>query len=299
MDFLDALLGALGDLGAQLVAAIVFLFNLVVSVFQFIWQVLQLVGSFFLQLMGDIGNFFAHIWNTVFKGIVTGIFNGLSKFGQFLANIFGPVVKFLARVSQFITRIYRAYVMPILRIIRIARAFLVLLRALGVKWAGKLDSILGQIQADIQRAFLTIRGYLNVIIDLLNILADPSNLIRRPTTLLSLIRIWRAGVRMFTGLPPGFFLPSRLTNAPAGLGGLPLNFDPTNPLMNPPASYYLAFDSGVPDFSFLGPGETISDDSIDDIDSLDFFDNDILDDLICDDTVQCLAEGARAALMGN
>jgi len=296
MGFLDPIIQFLQGLGSEILAVLVYLFQLIIIVFQFIWQFLVLIGNFFFTLMQDVGNFFVHLWTSFFKGIFTAVFNGIVKFGQWLSNIFGPVVKFLTKVSQFITRIYRAYIMPILRIIRIARVFLTLLRALGIKWAVKLDQILGTIQADIQRAFLLIRGYLNVIIDLLNILSDPSNLLRRPTSLLSIMRVWHAAIRMFTGLPPAFFMPALGASQPLGVGGLPKHFNPSDPLQNPPASYYLAFDGGVPDYSFLGPGDTIADDAPDTLQPAAYFTDDYRQLGDCVDPVACLTQAALLRL---
>lgn len=302
MDFLDNLLADLGQIAAEIGAALAYLFELIVSVFIFLWNVLVLVAQFFLGLMGDIGKFFAHIWDNFFKGIFTRLLTAIGTFGKWLHAIFGPVVKFLRNVSRYIDRIYNRYARPILRILRIARVFLTLLRALGIKWAGKLDSILGKIQTDIQRAFLTVKQYLNVMIDLLNILADPSNLLRRPTTLLSLRRIFHAFIRQVTGVPPGFFLPSPSKFAPPGLGFLPANFDPRDPLQNPPPSYYLAYDGGVQDFSFLAPGDTIDDGAVDDVEALDYFSSDAYPGPDCIDIASCrddLVRASQGALAGG
>jgi|SRR5215472_9276768 len=298
MDFLDGLLNFLGNFGSEIAQLILQLFQIIVTIFQFLWQVLGIVFNFFLKIVQDVGKFFTHIWDKFFKGIFTDVLKGIVKFGQWLKGIFGPVVKFLRTASRFIDRIYNHYIRPILRWIRIARVFLQLLKALHIKWAAKLDSILGKVQTDIQRAFLTVKQYLNVVIDLLNILADPSNLLRRPTTLLSLRRIWHAFIRQYTGLPPGFFVPSPSKLAPPGLGLLPFNFDPRDPLQNTPPSYYLAFDGGVPSFDFLVEGETIADDSIDSVAPADFYNSDLYPGPVCDDIPGCrdqlvsLAQGA-------
>lgn len=300
---MDDLFGAIGDaissVAAFLEQLVIYLFQVLLLVLQFIWSVLLAVGNFFFTVIQDIGNFFVHLWNDFFKGIFVSIFNAIGKFGQWLSNIFGPVVKFLKTVSQFIDKIYRTYIMPFLKILRIARIFLTLLRALGIKWAGTLDSILGTIQNDIQRAFLTIKGYLNVLTDLLNILADPSNLLRRPTTLLSLKRVFNASVRMFTGLPPGFMFPSNSSSAPYGLGFISAKFDPSDPIQNPPASYYLAFDGGTPDFSGLDPGTTIADDAADNLNPLNFFSDSISSQTDCVDPESCIDLATQLALAGS
>jgi len=294
-DFLDALTQGVLDVASEIGAFVQFLFGVLVSVFQFLWLVLQLVFQSFSKLFVDVGKLLDHVWTHFFKSIFVDTLNAIGKFGRWLRNILAPAVKFLRNISQYIDRIYNHYVRPFLRILRIARVFLTLLRQLGVKWAGKLDAILGKVQNDIQRAFLTVKQYLNVMIDLLNIIADPTNLLRRPTTLLSLRRIWHAFIRQYTGLPPGFFVPSASKLAPTGLGFLPSKFDPGDPLQNPPPSYYLSFDDGVQSFDFLQPGDTIADASIDDVGTVDYFSPDAYPAADCLDIPGCRDEIVRAA----
>lgn len=297
-DFLNALQDALGSVVGEIEQVIVFLFNALISVFEFLGSLVLGIFGYQAQVNSDIGNFFGESVSGFFKGIFQALIQGIVKFGAWLASIFGPVLKFLRTISRYIDRIYRTYVVPILRWIRLARLFLTLLKALGVKWAKKLDNILGTIQNDIQRAFLLIRGYLNILIDLANILADPTMLLRRPTTLLSIMRVSRAAIRMFTGLPPGFFFPSPVKGAALGLGFMPRGFDPKDPLQNPPASYYLAFDGGVPSFAGLAPGDTIDDTAADFISPFDYFTDDAWPESPCVDPVACQAEAARLAIQG-
>jgi hypothetical protein len=298
-DFITGLTDALASVASEIEALVIYLFEVLISVLKFLWLVIQVIANFLVTVVNDIGKFFQHLWDNFFKGIFNSVLKGIVNFGRWLKQIFGPVVKFLRTVSKYIDRIYRRYAVPILRILRITRVFLTLLKALHVKWAGKLDAILGTIQTDIQRAFLTVKAYLNVVIDLLNILSDPTNLLRKPTTLLSLRRVLHAAIRQFTGLPPGFFIPSGKAGTPYGLGFIPANFDANNPVTNPPPSYYLALDSGVPSFDFLNPGDTIPDTAVDDLDTLDYFDNLLIDDIICDDPVQCMSDAARLAMAGR
>ncbi len=299
MDFLNQILDGLGSLVGDIISALVFLFKLIVSAFRFLFNGILTLAGYNVQGFSDAGGLFGIQWGQFFKNIFGGLLNAIVTFGKWLKDIFGPVVKFLRTVSKWIDRIYNRYVRPILRIIRIARVFLNLLRQLGFKWAGKLDAILGKVQTDIQRGFLLIKQYLNVVIDLLNILADPTNLLRRPTTLLSLRRIFHAFIRQVTGLPPGFFFPSPSKLAPHGLGFVPANFDPNDPVQNPPPSYYLAYDAGVPSFDFLGPGDTIADDSIDTVGPMDFFSSDSGLELECDDPDLCMQQAVTAVAGGS
>jgi hypothetical protein len=293
MGFLDGLVGFLGSVASEIAQAIVFLVNIIVQVFQFIWDVIQIVAAYILQVFKAIGGFFEHLWTNFFKGIFTKLIDGIGKLTQWLQSKLRPIIQFLTKARQFIDRIYKQYFGPILKAIQHVRQFLQILKLLHIKIAAQLDAILGQVQRDINGVFLQIRGILNTAIDLLNIVADPSKLLRKPTMVLSLRRTIHAFIRQVTGMPPGFYFPSPSKSAPRGLGFLPANFDANNPLHNPPPSYYLGLDSGVPSFDFLGDGETIPDEAADGMLPLGFFDGQAWPDSNCVDVDACLLLAAQ------
>src|SRR5215471_10659437 len=160
MDLIDTLLGFLGDIGSGIVAALNYLFNLIAAIAQFIWNALVLVAQFLLGALKAIGNFFVHLWQNFFRGIFTRIWDGLVTVTHWLEAHLRPIVRFLQRVQRYIDRIYRLYVRPFLVMIQHIRQFLLILRLLHLKFAEKLDSILGQIQRDVQGVFTQIRGVL-------------------------------------------------------------------------------------------------------------------------------------------
>lgn len=296
MDFLDGLLGALGNIGSEILAILVSLFNLIVQVFEFIWQVLEVVGKYIVDGLHSVGKFFEHLWDNFFKGIFTRLLNGIQKLTTFLESKLRPIIKFLMTVRKNLDRIYKTYVAPFLKVIQHIRQFLQVLKLLHVKFAAELDKILGQVQRDVQGVFTQIRGILNTTIDLLNIIADPSKLLRKPTMVLSVRRSINALIRQTTGLPPGWYFPSPRKSAPHGVGFLPANFNPADPTHNPPASYYLGLDSGVPSFDFLGDGETIPDTAVDDLSIFDYFDESAWPESTCASVETCLLQAALAGI---
>lgn len=289
MGFLDGLIGAIGGIGNAIIAVLVQVLNFIVQVFIFIFEVIVNVITYVLNVFKAIGNFFVHVWNSFFKSIFTNIFKGLQKVTQWLESHLRPIIKFLMKVQKYIDRIYNTYVKPILRLIQHIRQFLSILRLLHVKWAIELDAILSKVQTDIQRVFLEIRGILTTAIDLLNIVADPLRLLRKPTLVLSLRRTIHALIRSVTGFPPAYFFPSPRKNAPKGIGALPLNFDPSNPDHNPPASYYLGLDYGVPSLGEWSPDTPVPDEFINSMDQIDYWDDALWPELECLDFEDCLA----------
>ncbi len=298
MGILDSILGFFGGIGSAVGVVLAQLFNLIVQVFVFLFNFLVLVAQYVVGVFKAVGGFFQHLWDHFFKGIFLKVFHGLQSLSSFLEAHLRPIIKFLQSVQKYIDRIYNMYVRPFILMIQHIRQFLSILRALHINIANKLDAVLGTIQRDVQGVFLTIRATLNATIDLLNLIADPSMLLRRPTLLLSYRRVFNAFIRQVTGLPPGFFFPSPRKSAPKGLGFLPLNFDPANPAHNPPASFYLGLDEGVPSLAGLDPTLPVPNEFVDGTPVMDNFNDDLWVDDGCIDPVNCLNQAARILFNG-
>jgi hypothetical protein len=289
---LDWLLNFANDLGgaaAALWQAIVFLFNLIVLVAQFLLRLILSVYKLLVDVIRKVGTFFHTLWDHFFKKIFGDFFNLVRKLHHWLEVHLGPIIKAIRTYRAYLDRIFRLYIKPFLNLIQHVRQFLGVLRLLGVKWAAALDAKLGKVEADIAGLFLAVRGILTNTLDILNALADPLNLFRRPTAVLSIRRIIPSLVRVTTGLPIGFFLPSPRRGAGVGIGQLPFNFDATDPAMNPPASSYFQGDDGLGAFSGFANGEIPSDGAVDDLSPLDYFDDGLYPDPNCSDPVHCLA----------
>ena len=296
---LDWLLDFTNDLGAASAAiwdALVFLFNLLVAVAKFLLQLIEDIWDALVAVFKKVASFFHMLWEDFFKKIFLGLFNVLRKLHGWLEAHLGPVIKFLGKVRNYLDRIFRLYIKPFLNMIQHVRRFLEILRLLGVKWAAALDAKLGKFEADIAGLFLTLRGIVTAGIDILNCLADPLNLFRRPTAVLSIRRIIPSLVRVTTGLPIGYFLPSPRKGVGAGLGFLPDNFDPSDPTMNPPASSYFSGDDGLGAFSGFTSGEVPDDGAVDDLTVLDYFNTDLYPPPQCTDWISCLQENVNRAL---
>lgn len=290
MDWLSNFLDGSAAVLQEIQAVFSFVLKVLVEVAQFIWNNVVAIAQFLVKMAQAVGKFFRYLWDNFFKLIFSKIFTAVQKAHEWLEDHLRPIIDFLKKVSAFWDKLYKTYVRPFLKAIQHVRQFLQLLRLLHINIATQLDKVLGQIQNDVQRAVLDIKGTLNATIDLLNIIADPTMLLRRPTMLLSLRRVFHGFIRQVTGLPPAFFLPSPSKSAPKGLGFLPANFDPANPLQNPPASYYLPFDDGTPSLDFIEPGVPVSDDVVDTGQPLGYFDNAAYSDIQPHGVVMTLEE---------
>jgi hypothetical protein len=110
---------------------------------------------------------------------------------------------------------------------------------MGVKWAQKLDAYLVQLQAKITSIFLTVKGTLNAVIDVVNALSDPPRLVRWIAASVAGRRSAAALCRMWTGLPLGMFLPYTGADAYPWEQPVMTSADVMDPDKNPPVSVIL------------------------------------------------------------
>jgi hypothetical protein len=296
LDWLDQFASDVGDAAsATLLAAIIWVFSLLVTVANFLFAIDAALFNFTEGVFTNIGKLFHSLWNLFFQGLILNIFKALRALHKWLEDHLKPIIAWLLKARAWLQRIFQQYLKPFLNMIQRMRQFLLVLRLLGVKWAAALDAKLAQLEGRIAGIFLTVQGVLNGAIDILNCLADPLNLFRRPTAVLSIRRIIPSLVRVTTGYPIGFFMPSPRSNAPAGIGQLPLNFDSSDPSMNPPASSYFTGDDGLGAFSGFTDGAIPDDGAVDDLTILDYFNDGLYPPPNCSDPVSCLAAYQQAA----
>jgi hypothetical protein len=287
-DFLDNLFNSLSQIGAELAQIFAYLVSLIVQVFVFIWTTLVNVFNFLYKIGTSVGKFFAHIWTGFFKKIFTSFMAAVNKAHLWLEAHLRPIIDFLKKARAYYDRIFRLYLKPILDLLQKVRKFLAVLRFLHISWAQALDRRISQIESYVSRLFLDVRAIFNGLIDVLNSIADPMRLIRHPTLVLSLRRVFLSSVRVFTGLPPGYFFPSPRKGARLGTGPIGHGFLESDPSMNPAASSYLPGDDGLGGFNGFLAGEIPDDGAVDDLELLDYFDDSLYPAAACADINACV-----------
>lgn len=267
--------GGLGDLSAALWEAIVFVWNTLVAVFQFLVQVLNAVWQFLLTALQAIADGFKYLWDHFFKRILTAIPDLLKKAHQWLEDHLGKLLKFLQKLRTAYVRWYNTYMRPFLQMLQRIRQYLVILRFLHIGIAARLDTFLAQLQARIVQSFTTVVATINTLVDIANALQDPRMLLRKPVLLISLRRQIPALIHALTGRPPGYWFPSPRGSKGGPFAPVPLNFQPTDPAMNPPTSTYLPGDDGVGDLTPYMDGFQFTDGSVDQVQPLDYFNDEL------------------------
>lgn len=281
-----------------LVQLVQYIWNVLVAVGNFLWGVLQDVFHYAWSFLKSVASLFRSLWDNFFKKIFTAVWNAIQTAQQWLEKIFGPVVKFLKMIRDFYDRWFKYFIKPLLNFLQLIRNVIKVLDFLHIHVLDSLDKVIAKIEQKITTAVLTIRGVLNGLIDIVSILADPLNIIRHPTIVYSIRRTALGLVKIFTGLPPGFFLPSPLSGAQKGTGLLPANFNPNDPSQNPPASSYMGSDGLPSGWDGFLPGVDVPMDAVNALATLDFFNCDNYPSPTCNNVGDCLQQAFDSILSG-
>jgi len=281
-----------GTVASALESFVVWLYQLVVAVFQVLYQLLGIVANFLFNILQNVAKFFDRLWNGFFKQIFTRVWTALKAAQNWLETKLSPVIKFLQHLRQLLLRYYNVYIRPVLQMIQHMRQFLQILKALHIGFAVKLDAFLAQVQARIAQSFATIIAVINTLTDVVNAIMDPLYLLRKPALLLSIRRQIPALIRVVTGRAPGYFFPSPRGKAGGPFAPVPGNFNCADPATNPPASHYLGTDDGIDGLSVPATGFEYTSNDTDQAQQLDYFDDDLYSDNGCpSDPSECLLRG--------
>lgn len=200
-DFFAALGDALynGLNGAiQLIQAIVQYLLFLVTV---IYQVLVAVVQFLEKAFGILLRAVKHILSDIIHGRFLHLYEDYLRLKARLKKWFEDHLGWLLRLRKAFDDWYRHTIIPILNMIQRIRAILAIFRIFHLKFAQKLDDLLGALEAKIIKNTLALRGKLNEIVSILELVLDPSLLIRDNVFLASAARAIRG---LFNALGLGF-----------------------------------------------------------------------------------------------
>lgn len=291
---LDGIFGFLGGaVSSALETFVLWLYQLILLVFQVLYQLLGFIVQFLQTVIKAIAAFFDRLWNGFIKGIFTKVWDAIKAAHTWLEAKLGPIIKYLQHLRALLQRYFNIYIKPVLIFIQRIRQFLQILSALHIGFAQKLDAYLAQIQAKIVQSFAIVIGTINTLTDVINALVDPTALLRKPALLLSIRRQIPALIRVFTGRPPGYFFGVKGVTAgnPFSLPKLPFNF--TDQAQNPPPSNYFSTDDGIGNTSGFLEGFTFTDGAADQTDPLPYFDDSLYPASPCTNPVACLVKVAQ------
>lgn len=274
MGFFDFVQGAFGGISGfinQVVQFLIALVGVIIKVIVFVWNTLIAVINYVLKAFKAVGEFFKHVWENGLKPLF-GKFGELIKNAhQWLEDHLRPIIDWLRRAQQWLERHVwrplRAYIQFLQRI----RRYLTVLRLLHIKWAEALDRRLATTEAQLARAFLTVRGIFNQVLTWINAASDPLRLGRMVIFASIGRRSAAAMVRVLTGLPIGVFFPTLGKGSHLYEQPMVSVKDIYDPHRNPPASSILLGLSPIPMDGFSDVDPTPTDDQIDALEGLGYF----------------------------
>ena len=166
-----------------------------------IYQVLVAVVQFLEKAFGILLRAIKHILSDIIHGRFLHLYEDYLKLKARLKKWFEDHLGWLLRLRKAFDDWYRHTIIPILNMIQRLRAILAIFRIFHLKFAQKLDDLLGALEAKIIKNTLALRGKLNEIVSILELVLDPSLLIRQNVLLLSAQRAIRS---LFNSLGLGF-----------------------------------------------------------------------------------------------
>jgi hypothetical protein len=159
---------------------------------------LKWVGRNLLNGLHKVWTFARLTYDKVLKPAWEKFWRWFDRFRQWLDHTFGPVLKFLHRLTDSLMRFWKDYVRPWLDLIDVTRRVLRVLGSLGLRWARELDARLGAIEEAIERPFRMLLQKLNDVINIVNRVVTLDGLLQRVALIRSLERdyifAWRTAM---------------------------------------------------------------------------------------------------------
>ena len=182
----------LGDVLAfiegEIVAALSFLFSLIVNVANYIIAGVNFTFGFFDTLAQDIKKGFKWLWDTITKISLVKLLKGLKDALAALKRFVDRIVGWLLKIRKWYDTYFNQFVRPILNAIRHLRQTLQIFRLLGFKWAARLDARLATIEGRIVSLYELLRTNLNQAVSWLQLISDPFGILRRNPVLAAVLR---------------------------------------------------------------------------------------------------------------
>jgi hypothetical protein len=212
---IDFLVSAVDTLGSYISAIFQYLVNLVEYVTKVLVAILTAIVEFLLAGFKIILSFITHAVSDLIHGRFADLWDDYVKFRDALNAWLAPLRQLMAAYQQWIHQLYSVYLAPILNFLQNMRKVLAVFRAMGFKWAAKLDNYIAGIEGKIIGAFDKVVAAINRHADILYLLTSPLGFLRIVPLLHSLALSAEDLSRLFTLRPLMFWYGS----GPTGRAG--------------------------------------------------------------------------------
>lgn len=200
----------LGDVIAaavqELIAAVVFLAQLLAAAFTFLFNLIAALFDF--NIGSDFGflDTLKTIWQKVLEKTLIPLLAVIKTLMDWLHRKLQPIIDFLTKMRKWLDDYYRRVLRPLLNVISRIRQILQFFKLFHLKWASVLDNFLANLQNRIIANFQLARANLNFLLNWLQIVTNPNALIRRVPFLASLAQALNPLFIWSTGKGIGYYL---------------------------------------------------------------------------------------------
>jgi len=200
-DFFGALGDAFNSLFNSLFSLLVSLINFILYVLNLLLNVLFAVVRFLSKAFRILLRGFKHIISDIVHGRFLHLYRDYLELKRKIKAWFEKHLPWLLQLRKRFDLWYRGTIIPILNLIQRLRAILAALRIFHIKFAAKLDALLGALESKIIRNTLKLRQFNNQIVSFLELIFDPGLFIRHNVLITSAARAIRG---LFNSLGLGF-----------------------------------------------------------------------------------------------
>jgi hypothetical protein len=174
-----------------ILSLIIAILNALIAVLNFILTLIAAVINFLVKAFGVVVRGIRHVISDIVHGRFVHLYKDYlelkAKLRKWVEDHLGWLLKLRKQFDDW----YRNTIIPILNLIQRLRAILAVFRIFHLKFAEKLDELLGRLEAKIIKNTLALRGKLNEVVSIIDLVLDPGLLIRQNVLLGSATRAIR------------------------------------------------------------------------------------------------------------
>ncbi len=174
-----------------LLSVIIAILNGLIAALNFILSVISAIITFMLKAFRVVVRGIRHVISDIVHGRFVHLYHDYLELKAKLRRWVEDHLGWLLKLRKAFDDWYRNVVVPLLNMIQRIRAILAVFRIFHLKFAEKLDALLGRLESKIIKNTLALRGKLNEIVSIIDLVLDPGLLIRQNVLLASATRAIR------------------------------------------------------------------------------------------------------------
>lgn len=185
--FFGGIIATIAQAINAIIAALVYLWQLLVLVFQFLYNALVAIVNVLVSAVKVVGRAIVHLFTEIIPNFLKRLFQDYLDLKAKITAWLQPVLRILLRIRQLFQQYVLAPLLRTINLIQHLRQFLVVFRLLGFKWAARLDNYLTKVEQKLIQNTLVLQSWINLAISVLDLIIDPLMILRSNFLLASLL----------------------------------------------------------------------------------------------------------------